>query len=155
MGCFSQKGLCYSFGIFFGLLSNKIIRNPMKKIFGRSPLHPQLTIFWPEMGKFGEIDSADMRAEKFPLVPMGGWAEGPACADTGARTPIGASGILSFIFLTLKIFWSYLAESGKQVQVSYQNEHFCIYLVASLFRWITEGSGSRVAIKFEPYDNWF
>ena len=44
------------------------------------------------MGKFGEIDSADTRAGKFPLVPMGGWAEGPACADTGARTPIGASG---------------------------------------------------------------
>ena len=45
------------------------------------------------MGKFGEIDSADMRAEKFPLVPMGGWEEGPACADTGARAPLGASGI--------------------------------------------------------------
>ncbi len=45
------------------------------------------------MGKFGEIDSAETRAEKFPLVSMGGWAEGPACTDTGARTPIGASGI--------------------------------------------------------------
>jgi hypothetical protein len=29
---------------------------------------------------------------KFPLVPMGGQAEGLACADPGARTPIGASG---------------------------------------------------------------
>ena len=27
------------------------------------------------MGKFGEIDSADKRAEKFPLVSMGGWVE--------------------------------------------------------------------------------
>ena len=56
------------------------------------------------MGKFGEIDSADTRAGKFPLVPMGGWAEGSACADTGARTPIGASGILELLK-----FWSTLA----------------------------------------------
>ena len=45
MDCFSQKGLCYSFGIFHGFLSNKNIRNPMKNIFGESPLHPQLTLF--------------------------------------------------------------------------------------------------------------
>ena len=32
---------------------------------------------------------------KFPPVPMGGRAEGLACADPGARTPIGASGNLS------------------------------------------------------------
>ena len=36
----------------------------------------------------------EMCAEKFPLVSMGGRAEGLACADPGARTPIGASGIL-------------------------------------------------------------
>ena len=36
-----------------------------------------------------EGDSADMCAGKFPLVSM----EGLACADPGARTPIGASGI--------------------------------------------------------------
>ena len=30
------------------------------------------------MGKFGEMDSADTRAGKIPLVPMGGLAEGPA-----------------------------------------------------------------------------
>ena len=34
-----------------------------------------------------------MCAEKFPLVLMGGRAEGLACADPGAKTPIGASGI--------------------------------------------------------------
>ena len=39
-----------------------------------------------------EGDSADMCARKFPLVSMGGRAEGLACADPGARTPIGASG---------------------------------------------------------------
>ena len=45
MGRFDQKGLCCSFEILQGLLSNKKIRNPMKKIFGESPLHPQLTLF--------------------------------------------------------------------------------------------------------------
>ena len=35
-----------------------------------------------------------MCAEKFPLVSMGGRAEGLASADPGARTPIGASGNL-------------------------------------------------------------
>ena len=39
-----------------------------------------------------DSDSADMCAEKFPLVSMGGWAEGLACADPGARTPMVASG---------------------------------------------------------------
>ena len=34
----------------------------------------------------------DMCAEKFPLVSIGGWAEGLACTDQGGRTPIGASG---------------------------------------------------------------
>ena len=46
------------------------------------------------MGEMFEGDSADMCAGKFPLVSMGGRAEGLACADPGARTPIGASGIV-------------------------------------------------------------
>jgi hypothetical protein len=41
-----------------------------------------------------EGDSADRCAGQFPLVLMGGRAEGLACADPGARTPIGASGII-------------------------------------------------------------
>ena len=45
------------------------------------------------LGEMFEGDSADTCAEKFPLVSMGGRAEGLACADPGARTPIGASGI--------------------------------------------------------------
>ena len=45
MGRFSQKGLCYGFGILLGLLSNRNIRNPMIKIFGGSPIHPQITLF--------------------------------------------------------------------------------------------------------------
>ena len=43
-------------------------------------------------GEMFEGDSADMCAGKFPLVSLGGRAEGLACADPGARTPIGASG---------------------------------------------------------------
>ena len=52
------------------------------------------------LGEMFEGDSADMCAGKFPLVLMGGRAEGLACAcaDLGARTPIGASGILSFAY---------------------------------------------------------
>ena len=45
------------------------------------------------LGEMFEGDSADMCAGKFPLVSMGGLAEGHACAEPGARTPIGASGI--------------------------------------------------------------
>ena len=48
--------------------------------------------------------SAETCAGKIPLLPMGGRAEGPACADTGARTPIGASGI--FVSLLLSFFLS-------------------------------------------------
>ena len=44
-----------------------------------------------------EGDSGEMCAGKFPLVSMGGQVEGLACADTGARTPIGASGIMYFL----------------------------------------------------------
>ena len=47
------------------------------------------------LGDKFEGDSADMCARKFPLMPMGGRAEGLACADPGARTPIGVSGNLT------------------------------------------------------------
>ena len=46
------------------------------------------------LGEMFEGDSADTCAGKFPLVSMGGRAEGLACADPGALTPIGASGNL-------------------------------------------------------------
>jgi hypothetical protein len=45
-------------------------------------------------GGFGEMfegDSADTGAWKFPLVLMGGRAEGLACADPGERNPISVS----------------------------------------------------------------
>ena len=44
------------------------------------------------LGEMFEGDSANTCAGKFPLVSMGGRAEGLACADPGARSPIGASG---------------------------------------------------------------
>ena len=46
------------------------------------------------LGEMFEGDYADICAGKFPLVSMGGRAEGLACADPGARTLIGASGNL-------------------------------------------------------------
>ena len=49
-----------------------------------------------------EGDSADTCAGKFPLTSIWGRAEGLACADPGARTPIGASGNL-IIYVSFKI----------------------------------------------------
>ena len=44
------------------------------------------------LGEMFKGDSADTCAGKLPLVSMGGRAEGLACEDRRARTPIGASG---------------------------------------------------------------
>ena len=78
-----------------------------------TPLLPALCYIWADKGDnfqklsygsktlgmtfqgFGEMvegDSADMCGGKFPLMSMGGRAEGLACTDPGARTPIGVSG---------------------------------------------------------------
>jgi hypothetical protein len=65
------------------------------------------------LGEMFEGDSADMCAGKFPVVLMGGRAEGLACEDPGTRTPIGASGNLNLNFylivyeigLLYKIHW--------------------------------------------------
>ena len=46
------------------------------------------------LGEMFEGDSTDMCAGNFPLVSMEGIGKGLACADPGARTPIGASGNL-------------------------------------------------------------
>ena len=45
-----------------------------------------------QLGEMFEGDSADTCAEKFPLMSMGGQAEGLACTDPGARTSIAMSG---------------------------------------------------------------
>ena len=57
-----------------------------------------------------EADSSDMFAGKFLLVSLGGRAEGLACADPGAGTPIGASGnFLSVVHIFLRNkCWKYI-----------------------------------------------
>ena len=49
------------------------------------------------LGEMFEGDSADRCAGNFSLTSMWGGAEDLACADPGARTPIGVSGILLFL----------------------------------------------------------
>ena len=53
MGRFSQKGLCYSFEILQGLLSNKNIRIPMKIKFRGPPQAPQKSRFWADKSRNG------------------------------------------------------------------------------------------------------
>ena len=48
------------------------------------------------LGEMFEGDSADTCAGKFPLKSMEGQAEGLACEDPGARTPIGVIGNLMY-----------------------------------------------------------
>ena len=56
------------------------------------------------LGEMFEGDSADTCGGKYSIMSMGGLAEGLACADPGARTPIGVSGnsgISSYMCLVL------------------------------------------------------
>ena len=53
------------------------------------------------LGEMFEGYSAEMCVGKFPLMSMGGRAEGLVCADPGARTPIGVSGISSVYATTI------------------------------------------------------
>ena len=46
------------------------------------------------LGEMFEGDSADILGEKFPLVSMGGRAEGLACADPVAKPPSALAEIL-------------------------------------------------------------
>ena len=63
------------------------------------------------LGEMFEGDSADMCAWKFPLVSMGGQAEGQACADPGARIPIGPS--RNVLLLLLAILYKYTNTFGS------------------------------------------
>ena len=55
MGCFSQKGLYYSFEILQGLLGNKNMKIPMKKNFGDPPSShpPKKSLFWADKSQNG------------------------------------------------------------------------------------------------------
>ena len=54
-------------------------------------------------------------AGKFPLKWMGGHEEGLACADTGARTPIGVSGNILIISLSFYIFFNPTATDTRYI----------------------------------------
>ena len=69
------------------------------------------------LGEMFEGDSADTCAGKFPLVSMGGRTEGLACADLGARTPIGASDF----FYNLKVFHENLCTTSTDITVNSKN----------------------------------
>ena len=71
------------------------------------------------MGEMFEGDSADTCAGKFPLVSMGGRAEGCACEDPEARTPIGASG--NFKNLLVFFFFFHLFLRHHQVSAETSN----------------------------------
>jgi hypothetical protein len=53
---FCEKGLCYSFEILHGLLSNKNRRIPIKKKIRGPPLPPKITLFLPENGEKADFD---------------------------------------------------------------------------------------------------
>ena len=63
------------------------------------------------LGEMFEGDSADMCARKCPLLLMGCRAEGLACEDPGAKTPIGVSGNFlvllqkNSIYIKCPVFW--------------------------------------------------
>jgi hypothetical protein len=60
-----------------------------------------------------ESDSADTHAGKFRLVLMGSRAEGLLCADPGARTHIGASGICIGIY-PLVVVWGTVVQNPRR-----------------------------------------
>ena len=76
-----------------------------------------------------EGDSADMCAGKIPLVTMGGWAEGLACADHGASTPIGASG---FFFITFTFSKTNVSSLGSLTKSS--NHFFILTVMEKVFK---------------------
>ena len=70
------------------------------------------------LGEMFEGDSADMCAEIFLPVSMGGRAEGLVCADPGARTPIGAIQMSSF---HNPIFDTYFLTENTEYKNKYHN----------------------------------
>ena len=76
---FSQKGLSYGSETLHWVITENILEKWRENLSG------YLSTFLPSPPKHVY--------RKIPLVSMGGRAEGPACADLQARTPIGASEI--------------------------------------------------------------
>ena len=76
------------------------------------------------MGEMFEGDFADTCTGKCPLVSMGGRAQGLACADLGAITPISVRILLvcssAPVSVDLKMIKSVDTESGVEVE---RNSH--------------------------------
>ena len=81
------------------------------------------------LGEMFEGDSADTYANLFSLMSMGGRAEGLACADPGARTHIGASGILHISSSWVKIrLHTKVAWKCTSLILSTQKDFFYLFL---------------------------
>ena len=86
-----------------------------------------------------EGNSADMCAGKFPLMSMGGRAEGLAFADPGARTPIGVSGFLYTYILRAALKRAFLSYTNKiYISCFFVRVYFYIekYLVLVIFCFV-------------------
>jgi hypothetical protein len=92
-----------------------------------------------------EGHSADTGAGKFPLVSMGGRAEGLACADPGAKTPIGASGNFIYYHSTISLNTKKMIQRAVRknyTRLNYENlfSHHIIFPFTLPFLQNKEGS---------------
>ena len=118
------------------------------KIWPRPPPGPLGTIFRFLLGFFEnfEGDSAETCAGKFPLMSMGGWAEGLACADPGARTPIGVSGIFASVrpSICVEFFMTYHQISSLVIlgtKCTLKRTFICVNI--SIMKWVVLSSRLR------------
>ena len=74
------------------------------------------------LGGMFEGDSAETCGIKFPLISMGGQAEGLVCADLVARTPIGVSrNLKTFQAILKKLNLPVLFRSIMSIELSEMN----------------------------------
>ena len=98
----------------------------------------------------------DICADKFSLLSLGGWAEGLAYADQGARTTIGASGFFSkynlmilFVVAILDLFLVKIWSKICWVEINV----FHLYFLKVQKRGHTSNQ-KRTAISFWPMVLW-
>ena len=82
------------------------------------------------LGEMFEGNSSEMWAGKFPLMSMGGRAEGLACVDPGARNPIGVSRIDLFVQCKFCVSVHLFNLIGAQLK----NPSFYVFLSAFLLQ---------------------
>ena len=90
-----------------------------------------------------EGDSADMCAEKFPLMLMGGRAEVLAYADPGARTPVGFSRNFALFPKIISVLITF------ETFNTLTNTHLVLYFILALSR----GSKSKLVLTNEITNN--